>query len=399
MRVLHVIPSLLPESGGPSRAVPDLCRALMVSGTEVTLFSTHVTGNGLSVEPSREPYEMVLFAASNGSLAGARRISKAIRERATDFDLIHIHSFWNFTVTWAAAAARNANIPYVIAPRGMLSETCLRQHRYGVKRAYAGTVDRRTVEGAARMHFLTADEWRASQNGWFRKPPHFLARNGVEVNLDNVRPGSFRAQFPELSGRRIMLFLGRLHAIKGLDLQLSALQRLISKYPDLIWLLVGPDGGDWPRLEQSIRKKGLQSHVKWIGPVMGEDRLAALIDADVVVQTSSYECQSMTVNEALAVGVPLVVTDSINYNEVESAGAGLVVSKDAGDLAGAIDRILQAPGANEEMRKAGRRFAAKELSWRQIAGVVNGAYEGIAGLTHQEKLQDIRPDERVVVSA
>jgi len=84
----------------------------MASGTEVTLFSTHADGNGLSVEPSREPYELVLFAASNGSLAGARRISKAIRARATDFDLIHIHSFWNFTVTWAAAAARNLNPAY-----------------------------------------------------------------------------------------------------------------------------------------------------------------------------------------------------------------------------------------------------------------------------------------------
>src|SRR5258708_38667684 len=137
---------------------------------------------------------MGLCAASNGSLAGARRISKAIRQRATDFDLIHIHSFWNFTVTWAAAAARNANIPYVIAPRGMLSETCLRQHRYGVKRAYAGTVDRRTVEGATRMHFLNEDEWRASQNGWFRYPDHFLARNGVGLDLESVRPGLLRTR-------------------------------------------------------------------------------------------------------------------------------------------------------------------------------------------------------------
>ncbi len=380
MRVLHIVPSLDPAFGGPSQTVPALCRALATNGTDVTLFSTHASGNGLSVEPSREPYEIVLFAASNGSLTGARRISKAIRERATDFDLIHIHSFWNFTVTWAAAAARNANIPYLIAPRGMLSETCLRQHRYGIKRAYAGAVDRRTVEGAARMHFLNEDEWRASQNGWFRYPDHFLARNGVDQELQSVRPGLLRTRFPKLEGRRIMLFQGRLHAIKGLDLQLQALPRLIPKYPDLIWLLVGPDDGEWPRLQSSIRKMRLEAHVKWIGPLAGSERFMALADADVLVQTSFYECQSMTVNEALAVGVPLVVTDSINYREVQSAGAGYVVERNADELAKAIDAILKDPAASEEMRRAGRRFAAAEVSWGKIARTVSDAYIEILSL-------------------
>jgi len=257
MKILHIVPSLLTESGGPSRAVPGLCRALTGVGTEVTLFSTHSPGNGLTVKPSQEPYEVVLFPAKNGSLAGARQISKAIKARGHAFDLIHIHSLWNFTVTWAAAAAREAKIPYVIAPRGMLSETCLRQHHYGLKRAYAGTFERRTVEGACRLHFLNEDELRASQNGWFRNPEHFLARNGVDFNIESVRPGSFRARFPELEGRRIMLFLGRLHAIKGLDLQLQALQKLTPKFPDLIWLLIGPDDGEWQQLDSLVKNMGL----------------------------------------------------------------------------------------------------------------------------------------------
>ena len=73
MKVLHIVPSLLPESGGPSRAVPELCRALAAAGTEVTLFSTHRAGNGITIDPAREPYEVVLFPASDGSFAGARQ--------------------------------------------------------------------------------------------------------------------------------------------------------------------------------------------------------------------------------------------------------------------------------------------------------------------------------------
>jgi glycosyltransferase involved in cell wall biosynthesis len=400
MRILHVVPSLSPETGGPSRAVPALCRALTDNGAEVTLFSTQVPEGPITIDPEQEPYDVKLFPARDGSLSGARQFSKAILARANDFDLIHIHSLWNFTVTRAAAAARKARIPYVITPMGMLSEACLRQRRYALKRAYAGAFDRRTIEGAARLHFLNDDELRSSQNSWFRNPEHFLAPNGVDLNGIAVRPGSFRARFPEVEDRRIMLFLGRLHTIKGLDLQLETLNRLKSKYPDLVWVLVGPDEGEWPRLDSLIRKMGLAANVKWIGPIMGDDRFAALVDADVLLQTSFYECQSMTVNEALAVGVPLVVTDSINYSAVQTSGAGFVVKSDAAELAAAIDAILQAPDKGEEMRIAGRRFANAELSCSRIASVVTAAYDDvIEGFMNRDERQEVRRESEIGVSA
>lgn len=392
MRVLQVVPSLLPESGGPSRIVPELCRALAAIGTQVTLFSTHLSGQGLTIDPAQEPYEVVLFPSADGSLTGARQIHEAIRQRAGDFDLIHITSLWNFTVTWAAAAARKAKIPYIIAPMGMLSDTCLRQSNYGLKLVYSWIYDRRTVEGAARLHLANPDELRSLHRGWFRYPTHFFARNVTNVSRVPAQRGTFRKKFPELTNRRTMLFMGRLHAIKGLDLQLRALELLVNKYPDLLWVLVGPDDGEWRRLHALISKAGLDAHVKWIGPLMGEARFSALADADVVLQTSLYECQSMTVNEALAVGVPLVVTDSVNYSEVQSAGAGFVVKRDPEELAQAIESILESPDGGSAMRDAGRRFAAKELSWPTIARVVSTAYEEMLALqgNHSEVSNDWR---------
>lgn len=377
MRVLHVIPSLLPESGGPSRTIPELCRALAGTGTEVTLLSSHVSGNSLTIDPLAEPYEVVLFPADDGSLRSARQIHEGIIRRSRDFDVLHIHSMWNLTVTFAAAAARKVRMPYILAPRGMLSDVCLRQSSYSLKRAYALSYDRRTVEGAGSLHFLNADERKASQNNWFRYPESFLAPNGSELRPDQILHGAFRRRFSELDGRRIMLFLGRLHSIKGLDLQLEALAQLKPRYPDLTWVLIGPDAGEWQRLDTKIRSRGLSANVKWIGSLMGDERFSALVDADVVVQTSLYECQSMTVNEALSVGVPLVVTDSINYSEVQNCGAGFVVSRDSTELANAIDKILQRPDKGEAMRLAGLRFATNELSWSKIAAVVNDAYSDV----------------------
>lgn len=390
MRVLHVVPSLLPESGGPARIVPELCRALADSGTDVTLFSTHVQGSGLSVDPTQEPYDVVLFPAADGALSGARQIYKAIKQRARDFDVIHIHSLWNFTVTWAAAAARRAKTPYVITPFGMLSDVCLRQSNYALKRASSWIYERRTIEGAARLHLANPDELRTLHQGWFRYPKHFFGRNATDVGPVTAPRGSFRKRFPELVDRRIMLFFGRLHAIKGLDLQLQALKRLLSQYPDMIWVLVGPDGGEWQRLHALIRSAGLEAHVKWIGALMGEERFSALVDADVLVHTSLYECQSMTINEALAVGVPLVVTDSVNYSEVQTAGAGYVVRRDPDEVARAIKTIFQAPEMSEGMRAAGRRFAVEELSRDRIAGIINAAYgEVLSGLDQSSGLREI----------
>jgi glycosyltransferase involved in cell wall biosynthesis len=287
---------------------------------------------------------------------------------------------WNFVVTFGSAAARRARVPYVLAPRGMLSDACLRQSSYPLKRAFARAYDHRTVEGASRLHFLNHDEYLASQNDWFRYPPYFLARNGIDLNLKGVRPGMFRERYPELGGRRIMLFLGRLHAIKRLDLQLQALPQLLAEFPDLIWVLVGPDDGEWPRLKSLIDKAGLAAHVKWVGSIVSEERFSGLLDADVVVQTSFYECQSTTVNEALAVGAPLVVTDSINYGEVQASGAGYVVCSEPVELGQAIAAVLRAPDAAALMRRAGQRFAKEELAWTRIARTVSDAYVEIKSL-------------------
>jgi len=376
LKILNVVPGLLPEAGGPSRTVPGLCEGLTAAGAAVTLFSTHQAGKDITVDPASADYEVCLFRGTETSLRSAREIYQTIKKRARDFDLVHVHSLWNQISTVACAAARSASLPYVLAPLGMLSTTCVRQRHFAHKRIFAALYDRRTVEGAARLHLASADELETLVKGWFRYPPHFIARNGT-APVTSFAPGAFRRRFPELKERRLMLFFGRLHPIKGLDLQLEALGLLKQKYEDLMWVLVGPDAGEWNRLKGAIQTRGLQDHVRWVGPLMGDERFAALADADVLVHTSFYESQAMTINEALAVGVPLVITDSVKYDDVSVAGAGRVVPRNATAVAAAIDSILQDAAASAAMREAGRRFAAAEFSWTRIAETIIKYYEEI----------------------
>jgi glycosyltransferase involved in cell wall biosynthesis len=388
MKILQVVPSLLPERGGPSRTLPELCRALAALRMETTLLATHESRGALTIDPQKEPYEVLFCEGSERSLSTAREVYATVKNRAREYDVVHIHSVWNLIASAASAAARHANLPYVIAPMGMLSRMCLRQSHLIAKRFYAVAYERRTIEGAARLHLASRGESESLIDGWFQYPKYFIARNGTTIPT-SLQPGAFRRQFPELKNRRIMLFFGRLHPIKGLDLQLDTLALLKPKYPDLVWVLVGPDDGEWNRLKSAIHARGLDESVRWVGPMMGEDRFSALLDCQVLIHTSHYENQAMTINEALGVGTPLVITDSVNYPEVELAGAGYVVVRpDSAALAAKIGSILDDPQMAEKMRETGRRFAAAELAWSGVAKTVLRAYAEV--LTEHQRASIIR---------
>lgn len=374
MRVLHVIPDLNPERGGPSRNVPDICQALAESGTDVTLYSTHEPGKPITIDPERVPYEVSLFSSKAGLIGAAWNLSAQIASSSGRFDLVHIHSLWNVVATWSAAGSRRARLPYVVSPTGMLDHVCLKR-RSTLKRVYAALFERHTVEGASLLHFQNDAEAESKRVKWFRFPKHFVVANGMSLEQSPVERGSFRRSFPELKDRQLMLYLGRLHAIKGLDLQLQALSKLVKNNPQIIWVLIGPDDGEWPRLQRAIRDMGLEENVRWLGPIMGPERLAALAEADVVVQTSFYECYSTTVSEALAVGAPLVITDTVHRPEVERAGAGRVISRDADELASAVEEICRSPERAESMRVAGRRFADQHMTWERAALNLNTVYK------------------------
>jgi glycosyltransferase involved in cell wall biosynthesis len=354
----------------------------------VTLYSTYEPGEPLTIDLERVPYEVSLFNSKTGLIVAAWNLSAQIASNSGQFDLVHIHSLWNPVATLAALGARRARLPYVLAPRGMLDDTCLGR-RHNLKRLYAALFERRTVEGASLLHFLSESEAESTRIKWFRFPRHFVAPNGIHLTRSAIERGSFSRSFPKLKDRQLMLYLGRLHPIKGLDLQLKALSKLVRSNPRIMWVLIGPDDGEWPRLQRAIREMGLEENALWVGPMMGQERLAALAEADVVVQTSFYECFSMTVSEALAVGAPLVITDTVHRPEVEREGAGRVVSRDADELASAVEEILRSPERAESMRAAGRSFAARSMTWERVALNLNAVYkELLDGAAMPNELRD-----------
>jgi glycosyltransferase involved in cell wall biosynthesis len=210
------------------------------------------------------------------------------------------------------------------------------------------------------------------------KSSFFSVASGIDPDLAReVKIGEFRKTYPLLARKRILLFLGRLHWSKGLEVQARAIASVLKEDPDVMWVLVGPDDGEWESLSRLIKTLGLERHVLWTGPLTRRNCLQALADADVFLLTSRHEAHSMAMNEALAIGVPLIMTDTVGFNEVAKAGAGKIVPWDSQAVATVVVEVLRNRELALEMGEAGRRLAAGQLAWPKIAAAMAEQYSRI----------------------
>jgi glycosyltransferase involved in cell wall biosynthesis len=367
IRVLQVLPDLSGRYGGPVSSGLGLASALRrVNGIESKVFGVLRLGDEPTSNLDFGEIAVQSFWSDRSRMIGALKVAHEMLllqdQLADKFDICLVHTLWNPVATLAAWVCRARGIPYVLSPHGMMNEVCLARHAYR-KRVYSALVEAKTVAGAACVRFLNEHEAARSHPEWLSVGRYEIIPNGVD--LIDVR-GEFG--FPEtLRHRRVVLFVGRLHPIKRLDLQVEAMSRVMRRYRDVVWVLIGHNDGEWKKLESLAKRNGIEDRVSWLGSIHGNRRLKMMQEAEMVILTSDHEGQSMVVNESLSVGVPLVVTNSVNAAEVGRCGAGIVVAQDIVSIAEAIERVLEEKSVAAAMRTAGVRYAQANLSWDVVA--------------------------------
>lgn len=371
--VLHVVPSLDPASGGPARSVTGLCSAEAEAGARVSLIC--FGEREAQVPDAVNATVLPPFPGTRQGLTPS--FVRTVRAAVHRAELVHIHSLWNPPTSVAESVARSRGVPYVISPRGMLQGVSL-SRKAGLKRVAGMLGERTKIAGAAGIHFLTEEEREASTPFGHLPNRVLVLPNGIEPDLaGTVARGAFRRKWPSLDGRKVVLFVGRLHWSKGLDIQLEAVTELARVRDDFVWVLIGPDEGEWDALARAASERGLGSHVMWLGPQPREVCLEAARDADVVWMTSRHEAHSMAMNEALALGTPLVVTDTVGFPALAIAGAALSVQADPRALVGAVQRVLNDQDLASKIRGAAMRFAADVLAWPRVARTMLSFYDEI----------------------
>src|SRR5207302_1269525 len=184
------------------------------------------------------------------------------------------------------------------------------------------------------------------------------------VGLPAARRGTFRAGSPETVGRAIVLFLSRIDEKKGLDLLLAAFQRIRASRPEALLVIAGEGPATLVlQLKTDAARLGIAADVLWTGFVEGAAKDALLADADLFVLPSYSENFGIAVAEAMAAGLPVVVSDQVAvHTDVTRAGAGVVVACDVSALAGAVEQLLSDPPTRTEMGRNGRAFVSEHYS-------------------------------------
>ena len=381
VRVLHVSAYFAPafRYGGPPRTILGLCQALGRAGVDVEVFTTTANGDEpLTPAPDGVIYDGVrvrYFPLDRGGIGwhGAG-LSDALARAASRADLVHVHGLWNFTAWAGVRAAQAASLQYVISPRGMLQPEAMAHHRI-VKSIVYRVAECRRVEGAALLHATSEAESRAlSHIG----PRVALVPNGVDspaIGPDAI--ARVRRAFA-LGDSDLVLFLGRLHPIKRLDLLADAFTRLRRGGRRATLVVAGPDeDGHRRRIEPLFSE--VAADVRWIGAVDGADKWALLAASRALVQCSDSESFGMSVAEALAAGVPVVVTERGAWPQLAAMGAGCLVAHEAGAIADALTTLLADQAGARAMGERGRVWAARTFGWDAIGRSMRGEDEALLG--------------------
>ena len=307
--------------------------------------------------------------------AYSSKLAKFLDSRVGRFDLVHVHELWHYPGYAAFRAARNHGLPYVLTIHGELDTWALK-HKVFRKWFYRQAIQNRILQSADALHVLTQSESaRVSELGY--RSPVFVAPNGIDLDILNgpVDTNGFLARYPELAGKRVVLFLGRLHTKKGLDVLARSFAMIAGDFRNTVLLVVGPDDdGTRNRMEKILKATEVSDRVVFTGMLTGHDKSAALKYADMFVLSSYSEGFTMATLEAMAAGLPVVISDRCNFPEVTEHGAGFVVEPSEMPVAEAIDALLSDESLRIRMGQRGRRMVKELYTWPVIAKSVVGLY-------------------------
>ena len=384
MNALHVIPSMSPEYGGPVAVVRALTSALAHEGIHCDIFST-VQRRADSDFTLPAGVDVHLF--ETGPLARfwpaySNDLKKAVRAAMQDgtFDIVHVHEPWHHPGFVAFRTAFEYGVPFVLTPHGTLEAWAL-EHKALKKRVYRSIVQDHIIRSADAIHALTeAEMTRIGELGY--ATPVFVTPNGVDPDLLECAPdiAEFMAKYPKLAGTLVILFLGRLHSKKGLDVLARSFARISRKHKDCTLLVAGPDeDGSQKRMESLLLTEHALDRTVFTGMLTGRDKLAALKCADLFVLSSYSEGFSIAVLEALAGGLPVVISRQCNFPEVSEHAAGFVVEPREPAVTQAISTLLWDAGLRVAMGRNGRRLVREKYTWAAIAVAMADRYRRLIG--------------------
>jgi len=358
MKILHVISSMNPHGGGPVESVRQLGAALFASGHRVEIASLD-SPVALFLRQSALPIHAL--GPAHSGYAYSKRFARWMCANRGRYDAVIINGLWQYHSFGTWRALRHSDTPYVVYPHGMLDPWFKKQFplKHLKKWMYWPWAEYRVLRDAQAVLF-TCEEERclARESFWLYRC------NEVVVSYGTSKPGGdpdfelmeFFTRHPELIGKKLVLFIGRIHPKKGCDLLIEAFAKVLGAQPDWHLVMAGPDQVGWrEKLSARANELGMGSRVTWTGMLGGATKWGALRAAEIFVLPSHQENFGIAVAEALAASVPVLISNKVNiWREIECDQAG-IVSEDT--LDGTCQLLESYAGLSTEKKRAMRGAA------------------------------------------
>lgn len=305
-----------------------------------------------------------------------------IRKEIKDYEIVHIHEHRQTLAIIASHFARKNNIPYIVQAHGSVLPFFQKE---GLKNLFDKVFGFKILHNAACVFALTEVEKEQYLKMGVDEDKIEIVPLGINLEEYENLPdyGRFRSKFNISDDDKLILFVGRIHEIKGLDLLIDSFNDLIglNENKDIKLAIVGPDDGYLTELEDKIRMYSLEDNVIVTGPLYKEEKQEALVDCDLFVMPSKYESFTTSGLEAMACSKPLVLTKNNHIHDWVDGNCGLACDDDKDSLREAIEKLLFDEDLSKTYGENGKRLIKERYDWDIINKQILDIYEKLLGLS------------------
>ena len=370
MRICHVIDNMFLDRGGPVAVVAGLADAQAACGHQVSVLcrSRLRPGEALGEGHALDPRIIVTETEPTG---GAPRKSASAMLDALAPDMLHVHGVWEQFHRQATSWARIHRVPWVLSTHGMMHPVPM-SHGWFKKRAYLLLLGG-AVHGARRL-LVTSEEERAFVSRMTGRESLFVPNGVPMLSYDRSDPSPFRRSVPELGDAPYLLFLGRIHEIKGLDKLVRSYAAALGRGMDADLVLAGPEDGFGAEVRRVAQASGVTTRVHLAGAVYGARKVSALAGCVAFVHRPNYEGFGMTVVEAMAAGRPVITTGVCGVARACPPDVMLIAPNTDEGFGTAMANGLADRASLEVTARRGTEWVRTTLSWEAVAAQVMQAY-------------------------
>jgi glycosyltransferase involved in cell wall biosynthesis len=374
VRILHIIRSMDPAGGGPIEGIKQLALFSTCDGHAVEVASLDAP-EAAHLNEFPLPVHALGLELETQTYGFSPRFVPWLRENARNYDAVIVNGLWQYHSFGTWRALRRSGTPYFVFAHGMLSPWFKRTYplKHLKKWMYWPWGEYPVLRDAKAVLF-TCEEERvlARQSFWL------YSCNEVVVTLGTASPTgdpeaqaqAFYDRFPHLRGKRLALFMGRVHPVKGCDLLIQAFAKVLATHPDWHLIIAGPDQVGWQANLSSIAEElKVADRIIWAGTIKGDVKWGAFRASEILVLPSHQENFGVVVAEALACGVPALISNKVNiWHEVQDDGAGIVAEDNLTGTCHLLESWLNAREQDKQrMREQARKCFEQRFEIRRAA--------------------------------